>query len=190
MSSLLVWNCAVDERLLAEILVISASNISDPVFFFFSISNFPPFVLGLSLCVCVCVRLNNKPTNEPTVIDFLSPIFPSALLSGTLRTIQRAACDGETLTLRCPLGTAVSIQLAQYGRPAPGVALCSQQQQHPPDPPALASIDGNQLQQQHNSINDTCTLTPQMQVFLQASHYHLLINRFRRAFNLFANFIN
>ncbi|XP_046462380.1 protein eva-1-like isoform X1 [Daphnia pulex] len=86
-----------------------------------------------------------------------------ALLSGTLRTIQRAACDGETLTLRCPLGTAVSIQLAQYGRPAPGVALCSQQQ-HPPDPPALASIDGNQLQQQqHNSINETCTLTPQMQ---------------------------
>lgn len=55
MSSLLVWNCAVDERLLAEILVISASNISDPVFFFFSISNFPPFVLGLCLSVCVCV---------------------------------------------------------------------------------------------------------------------------------------
>ncbi|XP_057365954.1 protein eva-1-like isoform X1 [Daphnia carinata] len=83
-----------------------------------------------------------------------------ALLSGTLRTIQRAACDGETLTLRCPLGTAVSIQLAQYGRPAPGVALCSQQQ-HPPDPPALTAVDGNQLQQ--NANNDTCTLTPQMQ---------------------------
>lgn len=107
------------------------------------------------------VRLHNK----PTVIDF-SPfflfffLFNSALLSGTLRTIQRAACDGEMLTLRCPLGTAVSIQLAQYGRPAPGVALCSQQQ-HPPDPPALTSVDGNQLQQ---ALNDTCTLTPQMQV--------------------------
>lgn len=92
----------------------------------------------------------------------LSLIFHfAALLSGTLRTIQRAACDGETLTLRCPLGTAVSIQLAQYGRPAPGVALCSQQQ-HPPDPPALTAVDGNQLQT--NTNNDTCTLTPQMQV--------------------------
>ena len=68
-----------------------------------------------------------------------------ALLSGTLRTIQRAACDGETLTLRCPMGTAVSIQLAQYGRPAPGVSLCPGK-----DSP--------------HASNDSCTLNPSMQV--------------------------
>ena len=68
-----------------------------------------------------------------------------ALLSGTLRTIQRAACDGETLTLRCPMGTAVSIQLAQYGRPAPGVSLC----------PGKDSS---------HASNDSCTLNPSMQV--------------------------
>lgn len=98
----------------------------------------------------------NEPTNENVSFSFLL-----ALLSGTLRTIQRAACDGEMLTLRCPLGTAVSIQLAQYGRPAPGVALCSEQKS--PDPPALSSFNGNQLQQQHHG-NENCTLTPQMQV--------------------------
>ena len=73
-----------------------------------------------------------------------------ALLSGTLRTIQRAACDGEMLTLRCPLGTAVSIQLAQYGRPAPGLALCSSSSS---STTAVAAAQ-----------NDTCPLTPQMQV--------------------------
>jgi len=78
---------------------------------------------------------------------------PLALLSGTLRTIQRAACDGETLTLRCPLGTAVSIQLAQYGRPAPGINLCPAVQQQPTDDIPLVVAHSN----------DTCALTPQMQ---------------------------
>ena len=83
--------------------------------------------------------------------DFL---LLAALLSGTLRTIQRAACDGETLTLRCPLGTAVSIQLAQYGRPAPGINLCPAVQQQPTDDTPLVVAHSN----------DTCALTPQMQV--------------------------
>ncbi|KAK9890245.1 hypothetical protein WA026_010358, partial [Henosepilachna vigintioctopunctata] len=48
-----------------------------------------------------------------------------ALLSGTLRTFQKAACDEETVTLRCPFGTSISIQLAQYGKSAPSRPLCS-----------------------------------------------------------------
>ncbi|XP_048512336.1 protein eva-1 homolog C-like isoform X5 [Athalia rosae] len=46
-----------------------------------------------------------------------------ALLSGTLKTYQRAACDEETMTLRCPPGTTISVTLAQYGRA--GVASIS-----------------------------------------------------------------
>lgn len=37
------------------------------------------------------------------------------LLLGTLRTHQRAACDEEMVTLICPRGTTISIQVAQYG---------------------------------------------------------------------------
>ncbi len=43
---------------------------------------------------------------------------PFALLSGTLRTRQTAACDGQELTLECPEGTKISIQLVEYGRKA------------------------------------------------------------------------
>ncbi|XP_012254018.2 uncharacterized protein LOC105684890 isoform X2 [Athalia rosae] len=42
---------------------------------------------------------------------------------GTLKTYQRAACDEETMTLRCPPGTTISVTLAQYGRA--GVASIS-----------------------------------------------------------------
>ncbi|XP_049869099.1 uncharacterized protein LOC126368908 isoform X1 [Pectinophora gossypiella] len=37
------------------------------------------------------------------------------LLLGTLRTHQKAACDEEMVTLICPRGTTISIQVAQYG---------------------------------------------------------------------------
>ncbi|EDW37964.1 GL12345 [Drosophila persimilis] len=40
----------------------------------------------------------------------------SALLAATLRTYQRAGCDSEQLSLSCPRGTSISIELAQYGR--------------------------------------------------------------------------
>ncbi|XP_050314860.1 uncharacterized protein LOC126749218 [Anthonomus grandis grandis] len=39
-----------------------------------------------------------------------------ALLIGTLRTFQRAGCDNEVVTLRCPPGTSIAIQVAQYGK--------------------------------------------------------------------------
>lgn len=43
-------------------------------------------------------------------------VDPLALLSGTLRTYQRAGCDSEVVTLGCPRGTSISIEVAQYGR--------------------------------------------------------------------------
>jgi hypothetical protein len=38
------------------------------------------------------------------------------LLSGTLRTYQRAGCDHEYVQLNCPRGTTISIEFAQYGK--------------------------------------------------------------------------
>ncbi|XP_037924496.1 uncharacterized protein LOC119660163 isoform X2 [Hermetia illucens] len=43
-------------------------------------------------------------------------VDPLALLSATLRTYQRAGCDTEQVSLSCPRGTSISIELAQYGR--------------------------------------------------------------------------
>ncbi|XP_053607910.1 uncharacterized protein LOC128673816 [Plodia interpunctella] len=39
-----------------------------------------------------------------------------ALLLGTLKMMQRASCDDEMVSLACPRGTAISIQVAQYGK--------------------------------------------------------------------------
>lgn len=44
---------------------------------------------------------------------------PFALLSATLQTYQRAACDGQAFSMECPPGTKIAIQLVQYGRSAP-----------------------------------------------------------------------
>lgn len=50
-----------------------------------------------------------------TLIQYL--LFTELLL-GTLRTHQKAACDEEMVTLICPRGTTISIQVAQYGASA------------------------------------------------------------------------
>ncbi|CAK1595935.1 unnamed protein product [Parnassius mnemosyne] len=47
-----------------------------------------------------------------------------ALLAGTLKTMQRAACDDEIVSLACPRGTSISIQVAQYGKAAPEGHSC------------------------------------------------------------------
>ncbi|XP_075215039.1 protein eva-1 homolog C-like [Lycorma delicatula] len=48
-----------------------------------------------------------------------------ALLSNTLRTYQVAACHDQIVTLRCPPGTCISVQLAQYGDSSPHLSsLC------------------------------------------------------------------
>ena len=49
---------------------------------------------------------------------------PFATLGEPLHTRQRAACDGDNLTLECPAGTKVSIQLVRYGREAPSHQVC------------------------------------------------------------------
>ncbi|XP_031336943.1 protein eva-1 isoform X5 [Photinus pyralis] len=43
---------------------------------------------------------------------------------GTLRTYQRAGCDDDFVILRCPPGTSISIQLAQYGTSTLTKDLC------------------------------------------------------------------
>ncbi|XP_040580848.1 uncharacterized protein [Lepeophtheirus salmonis] len=56
---------------------------------------------------------------------------PFALLSGTLRTYQKAACDSQTLSLECPVGTKISIQLVKYGRNKPSSQICPPTQLYP-----------------------------------------------------------
>ncbi|KAF4520094.1 hypothetical protein B566_EDAN010323 [Ephemera danica] len=36
----------------------------------------------------------------------------------------RAACDGDVVALRCPPGTSISVQVAQYGRGGSNPGLC------------------------------------------------------------------
>lgn len=45
--------------------------------------------------------------------------FP-AMLSGTLRTYHKNACDFDKIQLSCPRGTSITIEIAQYKKPSPG----------------------------------------------------------------------
>ncbi|XP_041978383.1 protein eva-1-like isoform X2 [Aricia agestis] len=54
------------------------------------------------------------------------------LLLGTLRTHQKAACDEEMVTLICPRGTTISIQVAQYGASASQSACASDLAEYQP----------------------------------------------------------
>ncbi|TMW44016.1 hypothetical protein DOY81_010904, partial [Sarcophaga bullata] len=40
----------------------------------------------------------------------------AALLSATLRTYQKAACDTDQVVITCPRGTSISIEFAQYNK--------------------------------------------------------------------------
>lgn len=53
----------------------------------------------------------------------LTKIIFAALLSGTLRTYQKAGCDTEQVSLSCPRGTSISIEVAQYGNTVGGKNL-------------------------------------------------------------------
>ncbi|XP_077485954.1 protein eva-1-like [Amblyomma americanum] len=57
------------------------------------------------------------------------------LLSGTLKTFQKFACDGQELQLRCFRNTTISISVAQYGRSVPYDMLC---------PPPSAHVDSEE----------------------------------------------
>ncbi|CAL4100604.1 unnamed protein product, partial [Meganyctiphanes norvegica] len=75
---------------------------------------------------------------------------PTALLSGTLQTFQRFACDDTILNLSCPENTTLDILLARYGRPgtktdvAAHPDLCPPLSRHsPPDPKVECYYDDN-----------------------------------------------
>ncbi|XP_022124328.2 protein eva-1-like [Pieris rapae] len=55
------------------------------------------------------------------------------LLAGTLKTIQRAACYDEDVSLSCAKGTYISIQVAQYGKASPGGYNCKTEPQNVSD---------------------------------------------------------
>lgn len=54
-------------------------------------------------------------SNRELKVDKFFPILLiSALLSQTLRTYTRSGCEHEPITLSCPRGTSISIDVAQY----------------------------------------------------------------------------
>ncbi|XP_063983084.1 uncharacterized protein LOC135165584 isoform X2 [Diachasmimorpha longicaudata] len=75
----------------------------------------------------------------------------AATLLGTLKTYQRAACDEETMSLRCPPGTSISVVHARYGRVAEAaVGKCNN-----PELPASVA-----------PTNETCLLSHALQYSL------------------------
>lgn len=62
----------------------------------------------------MCLNLSKR------VVDTCKSCIYSvpALLSGTLKTFQKAACDDQQVSLRCPAGTCISVLIAQYGNSA------------------------------------------------------------------------
>ncbi|XP_012280667.1 uncharacterized protein LOC105699862 isoform X2 [Orussus abietinus] len=71
---------------------------------------------------------------------------------GTLKTFQRAACDEEAMTLKCPPGTAISVTLAHYGNANPSIFR------------KCITSGTNALDKQGN---DTCRLTDALQAVVE-----------------------
>ncbi|XP_040155641.1 uncharacterized protein LOC120895951 [Anopheles arabiensis] len=70
------------------------------------------------------------------------------LLSSTLRAFRTICCDDELLTLSCPIGTSISVELVQYGAKESNDTLqCAYSELDSsyyvpePTPPALSTID-------------------------------------------------
>ncbi|XP_039276136.1 protein eva-1-like [Nilaparvata lugens] len=56
-------------------------------------------------------------------------LHAASALSATLRTYQAAACDDQPVSMRCPSGTSISVQVAQYGnKDKPLASLCQHHQ--------------------------------------------------------------
>ncbi|XP_015187725.1 PREDICTED: uncharacterized protein LOC107072366 isoform X3 [Polistes dominula] len=82
-----------------------------------------------------------------------------ALLSSTLKTYQRASCDEETMTLKCPPGTTVSVALARYGRVAgSGPLRCGI---------SSSDLSSNFVIDRNQQSNDTCLLSTLQYSLLQ-----------------------
>lgn len=93
----------------------------------------------------------------------------TALLSGTLKTYQRAACDEETMTLKCPPGTTISVEHAQYGRAGMhGISKCNSSV-----PPMIAEDRSTT-----NHTNHTCIWPQSLQVCAnEILSFHIDVNR-------------
>lgn len=90
--------------------------------------------------------------------------FFTALLSGTLQTYQKAACDEEWVNIRCPTGTTISIQLAQYGKTAPAASLCRS---------SNPNIFPDLMDPVHANSNFTCLWPAAIQVFSLWAKYSI-----------------
>ncbi len=106
--------------------------------------------------------------------------FFTALLSGTLQTYQKAACDEEWVNIRCPTGTTISIQLAQYGKTAPAASLCRS---------SNPNIFPDLMDPVHANSNFTCLWPAAIQVFFLCSkifHENLSIPIIRSPYNSYS----
>ncbi|CAG7716268.1 unnamed protein product [Allacma fusca] len=77
------------------------------------------YLLLIPFILCCGLGAKNVTPSRPLVHQ-----NPVALLSGTLRTYQKASCDESWMSLRCPTGTTISVQLAQYGKSSRLPSLC------------------------------------------------------------------
>ncbi|XP_071112933.1 protein eva-1-like isoform X1 [Haliotis cracherodii] len=89
-------------------------------------------------------------------------------LSSTLDTFHQHTCDGESMTVKCPQKTIISIQFAQYGRQVPSSEMC------PAAAPLHRDVYGNTYRTYRNyrslsyrQQEDTnCQATTSLQVLL------------------------
>ncbi|XP_050068952.1 uncharacterized protein LOC126557282 isoform X2 [Anopheles maculipalpis] len=86
------------------------------------------------------------------------------LLSSTLRAFRTICCDDELLSLSCPIGTSISVELVQYGaKESNETVQCAYSEvdssYYPPEPtsPALSTIDFSVVGVQANATTNTPT---------------------------------
>ncbi|XP_045448820.1 uncharacterized protein LOC123657285 [Melitaea cinxia] len=79
--------------------------------------------MALTICYLIVMWVSIIPLHRADNLE---------LLLGTLRTHQKAACDEEMVTLICPRGTTISIQVAQYGASASQTSCASELTEYQP----------------------------------------------------------
>ena len=58
------------------------------------------------------------------IVKHYNGLFVVGVLMNSLFTFQDHACDKENLKIRCPIGTTIKIEWAQYGRQLPSHDMC------------------------------------------------------------------
>ncbi|XP_043491916.1 uncharacterized protein LOC122517539 isoform X1 [Polistes fuscatus] len=115
-----------------------------------------------------------------------------ALLSSTLKTYQRGSCDEETMTLKCPPGTTVSVALAHYGRasesgtqncgiPSSSSSSSSSSSKH--SSKHSSKLSSNFAIDQNQQLNDTCLLPSSLQYSLLQTVVEMCRNKRQCKFN-------